>query len=379
MASLGAPEGVDPLAALQLIDDPRLVEPDEVEEAGSVSESRLDDRHATADPPLVDGEDLAADGDALSGSDAADFDEQRAILQPPREVEEEILDRPDPKTFESLGPLLADPLERRDGPIERRGRAPSVLFPVEQGQDRGNRTPTIRFRRTCVPLHERRRLREVLPEKGLETAHRGGIEEARRSFQGKDLAHDVLRSAVPLWHIGVNHIMPATDKQGETMDIRTYGDPVLRRTAKPVETIDDEIRDICRRMVEEMLRADGVGLAAPQIGIPLRIIVLDVEGEFHVLINPELLFVSEETETGIEGCLSVPGVHAEVARSAQATIAGTTLGGERVEITGEGLLARAMQHEMDHINGHLFVDHVSQVKRRSLIKEFERKKRESEE
>jgi len=173
--------------------------------------------------------------------------------------------------------------------------------------------------------------------------------------------------------------MPATDKQGETMDIRTYGDPVLRRTAKPVETIDDEIRDICRRMVEEMLRADGVGLAAPQIGIPLRIIVLDVEGEFHVLINPELLFVSEETETGIEGCLSVPGVHAEVARSAQATIAGTTLGGERVEITGEGLLARAMQHEMDHINGHLFVDHVSQVKRRSLIKEFERKKRESEE
>ena len=162
------------------------------------------------------------------------------------------------------------------------------------------------------------------------------------------------------------------------MQIRTYGDPVLRRSAEPVQTIDDEIRRICQQMVEAMLRADGVGLAAPQIGIPLRIIILDVEGEFHVLINPELLSVSEETEASTEGCLSVPGVHSEVSRSARATIAGTTLDGERVEITGEGLLARAIQHEMDHIDGHLFIDRVSQVKRRSLIKEYERKKRENE-
>jgi peptide deformylase len=160
------------------------------------------------------------------------------------------------------------------------------------------------------------------------------------------------------------------------MSIRTYGDPVLRRPAETVLTIDDEVRKICERMVEEMLRAEGVGLAAPQIGVPKRIIILDVEGEFHVLINPELVSASEETESGTEGCLSVPGVHSEVARSTRVTLAGTNLDGERVEITGEGLLARAMQHEMDHIDGRLFVDRLSQVKRRSLLKEYDRKQRE---
>lgn len=163
------------------------------------------------------------------------------------------------------------------------------------------------------------------------------------------------------------------------MPIRTYGDPILRRPAERVETIDDEIRRICERMVEAMLRADGVGLAAPQMGVAKRIIILDVEGQFHVLINPELLYVSDETEPGTEGCLSVPGVHAEVERSTRATIAGTALDGTRVEITGEGLLARAMQHEMDHIDGRLFVDRLTQVRRRSLLKEYERKKREETE
>jgi len=160
------------------------------------------------------------------------------------------------------------------------------------------------------------------------------------------------------------------------MDIRTYGDRVLRRPAQPVEAIDDEVRDICARMVEAMLRADGVGLAAPQIGVSKRIIVLDVEGEFHVLVNPELVAVGEETEADTEGCLSVPGVRADVERSTRATIVGTNLDGECVEITGEGLLARAIQHEMDHINGRLFVDRLSPAKRRSILKEYERSQRE---
>jgi peptide deformylase len=170
--------------------------------------------------------------------------------------------------------------------------------------------------------------------------------------------------------------MPPTDKQGKSMSIRTYGDPVLRRPAEPVGAIDSGTRKTCERMVEAMIRADGVGLAAPQIGVAKRIIVLDVDGEFHVLINPRLVEASEETQTFTEGCLSVPGVHADVSRSERATVEGTGLDGSRVEITGEGLLARAIQHEMDHLDGHLFIDHLSPVRRRSLLKEYERRQRE---
>lgn len=160
------------------------------------------------------------------------------------------------------------------------------------------------------------------------------------------------------------------------MSIRTYGDPVLRRSAQTVETIDSETKKLCQRMVEEMIRGGGVGLAAPQIGVSRRIIVLDVDGAFHVLINPELIDRSDETELFTEGCLSVPGVHADVKRSHSATVAGTNLEGERVEITGEGFLARAIQHEMDHLDGRLFLDHLSPVRRQGVLKDYERKGRE---
>ena len=100
--------------------------------------------------------------------------------------------------------------------------------------------------------------------------------------------------------------------------------------------------------------------------------MLDVDGEFHILLNPELVSVSDEVEEMVEGCLSVPGVSSAVARGVEATIAGTTLGGERVTLTGRGILARAMQHEMDHLNGHLFLDHLGPAKRRSLLKEYAR-------
>lgn len=163
--------------------------------------------------------------------------------------------------------------------------------------------------------------------------------------------------------------------QGKATQIREFGDPVLRRPAEPVLEIDDEIRAICHAMVEAMLRANGAGLAAPQIGIPKRIIVLDVEGEFHVLVNPELIAIEGEGETLPEGCLSLPGVSAPVQRGTRATVAGTTLDGRRVEITGEGLLARAMQHEMDHLNGHLFIDHLSPARRRSAVQEYKRRQK----
>ncbi len=160
------------------------------------------------------------------------------------------------------------------------------------------------------------------------------------------------------------------------MEIRTYGDPSLRRRAEPVEAIDDEIRTICERMVETMLRANGAGLAAPQIGISKRIIVLDVDGEFHVLINPELIETSGEVEPFNEGCLSVPGVDSVVERATRAVVQGTTLDGKTVRIEGEGLLARAIQHEMDHLNGGLFLDHLSPARRQSLLKEYRRRQRE---
>ena len=156
------------------------------------------------------------------------------------------------------------------------------------------------------------------------------------------------------------------------MQIRTFGDPVLRRSAATVDSVDEETRRICEQMVEAMIRADGVGLAAPKIGVSRRIVVFDVEGEFHILINPELVEASEETEEAIEGCLSVPGVSAPVRRSLKATIAGANLKGDRIEITGEGLLARAIQHEIDHLNGNLFVDRLSPARRQSLVKEYER-------
>ncbi|MEN6368620.1 MAG: peptide deformylase [Thermotogota bacterium] len=167
--------------------------------------------------------------------------------------------------------------------------------------------------------------------------------------------------------------------QGKKSPIRTFGDPALRRPAEVVEAIDDEVREICRAMVEAMLRAGGAGIAAPQIGIAKRIIALDVDGQFHVLINPELVSSEGDVEETTEGCLSVPGVSAPVVRSARATVAGTTLDGERIEITGEGLLARAIQHEMDHLNGQLFLDHLSPARRRSLLQQYKRRKRDEEE
>jgi peptide deformylase len=163
------------------------------------------------------------------------------------------------------------------------------------------------------------------------------------------------------------------------MDIRTYGDPTLRQRAEPVEEIDAEIRLICEKMVEVMIRSHGAGLAAPQIGISKRIIALDADGAFHVLINPELVEVSGETEPVTEGCLSVPGVDAPVERAKRAVIEGTTLDGRTVRIEGEGLLARAMQHEMDHLNGKLFLDHLGTARRQSLLKEYQRKAREDDE
>ncbi|MCD6142032.1 peptide deformylase [Candidatus Bipolaricaulota bacterium] len=165
------------------------------------------------------------------------------------------------------------------------------------------------------------------------------------------------------------------DKEISTQ-IVTYGDPVLRRRAAEVANIDSRIKRIATAMAEAMMRANGVGLAAPQIGISERIIALDIDGEFHVLINPEIVELAEEEEEATEGCLSVPGIDAPVSRRTHAVVRGYTLDEQEITLEGEGLMARAIQHEIDHLNGVLFIDHLTPAKRRFLLKEYARLQRE---
>ena len=165
--------------------------------------------------------------------------------------------------------------------------------------------------------------------------------------------------------------------RGNTMDIVTYPEEVLRRKAEPIDEIDDDVRDLADKMTEVMLKEDGVGLAAPQVGVRKRLIVVNLEDDFHILINPELLEQSDEEEVSEEGCLSVPGPEAPVSRSKEVVIRGTDLDGNEVELTRDGLGARVFQHEIDHINGKLFIDHLSDAERSVTLREY-RKSRDEE-
>ncbi|MHB1419295.1 MAG: peptide deformylase [Bacillota bacterium] len=137
--------------------------------------------------------------------------------------------------------------------------------------------------------------------------------------------------------------------------ILEIGEPVLREKAKVVSKFTSNIHKLLDNMAETMYDAKGVGLAAPQIGISKRVIVVDVEDNLIELINP-MVVEQEGEETEIEGCLSVPGVQGEVNRAARVTVTGLNREGEPMVYTGEGLLARAFQHEIDHLDGIVFVD-----------------------
>lgn len=135
-------------------------------------------------------------------------------------------------------------------------------------------------------------------------------------------------------------------------------DAVLRKKAKTVPVIDDSIRRLVDDMIETMQHANGVGLAAPQVGISLRVIVLQMPGESPTaIINPEIVSRSGEQEV-TEGCLSVPGYYGEIKRSAQVVAKGKDLKGKRIRIKATGLLAEALEHEIDHLNGKLYIDHL---------------------
>ena len=140
--------------------------------------------------------------------------------------------------------------------------------------------------------------------------------------------------------------------------IRVLPDPVLRQKAKKVTKIDKSVQQLIDDMIEAMRAAPGVGLAAPQVGVPLRIAVIEMPGsEVMVLINPEI--VKRQGERSVpEACLSVPGYQGEVKRSAWVKVKAQDRQGRNIRLKGEGLLAQALEHEIDHINGVLYVDHV---------------------
>ncbi|SFB26767.1 peptide deformylase [Clostridium frigidicarnis] len=140
-------------------------------------------------------------------------------------------------------------------------------------------------------------------------------------------------------------------------NIRTIGDDVLRKKCKSVEEINDRTRTLVKDMIETMYEADGVGLAAPQVGILKRIVVIDVGEGPVVLINPEIL-KKEGSYMDTEGCLSVPGEQGEVERPLKLTVRALNELGEKVEYNAEELFARAVCHELDHLDGVLFVDKV---------------------
>lgn len=139
------------------------------------------------------------------------------------------------------------------------------------------------------------------------------------------------------------------------LNIRKNGDPVLRMKSDEVGEIDEEIEELVENMFETMYSANGVGLAAPQVGISKRMIVVDTGDLPIALINPVILERSGE-DTSVEGCLSVPGVQGEVTRAERVCVKGMTLDGKEYEFCAEGLLARAFQHEIDHLDGILFID-----------------------
>lgn len=149
------------------------------------------------------------------------------------------------------------------------------------------------------------------------------------------------------------------------------GDPVLREHARPVPKITPNIVKLLQNMADTMYDAPGVGLAAPQIGISKRVIVIDAGEGLIELINPEIIS-AEGQEVDVEGCLSVPGLQGEVRRAARVKVAGLDREGKPVIVEGEGLLARVLQHEIDHLNGILFVDKVIRfIERKGVVKESE--------
>lgn len=151
------------------------------------------------------------------------------------------------------------------------------------------------------------------------------------------------------------------------LEIRLYPDPVLREPAAPVDAVGDDMRKLVADMEETMRAAPGIGLAAPQVGVQRRVLVYDIGEGFHVLVNPEVLDRSGEVVDD-EGCLSIPGLVAPVARAERVRVRGLDADGEPIEQEVEELEARVLQHEIDHLDGVLFLDRTDRESRREALR-----------
>ena len=158
------------------------------------------------------------------------------------------------------------------------------------------------------------------------------------------------------------------------LPIRTYPDPVLRKPAEPVAVIDEKLRKLALDMIETMQDANGVGLAAPQVGVSLRMVIVDFNpelGDPRPLVNPVIIKRSGRKQLGEEGCLSFPGLKSHVKRTPRLVVEAQDLDGNTVEYEAEDLAARAVQHELDHLDGMLFVDKVGPSDKQSLQRDLE--------
>jgi len=166
------------------------------------------------------------------------------------------------------------------------------------------------------------------------------------------------------------------------LDIRLLGDEVLRVPAAPVEAFDEELQGFVEHMFETMYHAEGIGLAAPQVGVSKRITVLDIRASDEngpqpvALINPSVTFPDDETERATEGCLSIPGFDEVVERAWRVRVDAVDPTGTPLQLEAEGLFARALQHEIDHLDGILFIDRISPLKRRMLLKKWRKAQEE---
>jgi peptide deformylase len=161
------------------------------------------------------------------------------------------------------------------------------------------------------------------------------------------------------------------------LPIITLPDPLLRKSSAPVERVDDELRKLADDMLETMYDAPGVGLAAVQVGVPRRLIVLDTAKDDEppkplVLINPEIVTLGSELRMHEEGCLSIPDVRIEIDRPSTVTVCFLDRDGKPRELNAEGLLATAIQHEVDHLNGKLIIDFLSRLKRDIIVRKFKK-------
>ncbi len=159
------------------------------------------------------------------------------------------------------------------------------------------------------------------------------------------------------------------------LDIEILGSRVLREEAAPVDTVTDELRRLIQDMFDTMYNAEGIGLAGPQVGVSRRVLVVDVTNDdesrhVHALINPVIVESSKATDKAVEGCLSIPGIEEKVSRPVRVTVEAMSPDGDPVRIEADDLLARALQHEVDHLDGVLFLDRLSPLKRSILLKKW---------